>query len=146
MPRAYLTSARTLKDSRWTAGLRLEDFGSAPRLVKAAAGDSKGAVIWSPAFNDLTPAQVKEAQALGLRVVPWTVNQRADMARLMDWGVDGIITDDPAMLRDVMRERGLALPARGSRAERAAHTWRVARARCAPAERLRDRPAHAAPR
>ena len=43
LPRAYLTSARTLKDSRWTSGLRLEDFGSAPQLVKAAAGDSKGA-------------------------------------------------------------------------------------------------------
>ncbi|MBT2299129.1 glycerophosphodiester phosphodiesterase [Variovorax paradoxus] len=111
MQRAYLTSTRTLKDSRWTSGLRLEDFGSAPRLVKAAAGESKGAVIWSPSFNDLTAAQVKEAQSLGFQVVPWTVNQRADMAKLMDWKVDGIITDDPAVLRDVMRERGLALPA-----------------------------------
>lgn len=110
MQRAYLTSGRTLKDSRWTSGLRLEDFGSAPRLVKAAAGESKGAVIWSPAFNDLTAAQVREAQSLGFQVVPWTVNQRADMAKLMDWKVDGIITDDPAILRDVMRERGLTLP------------------------------------
>jgi len=45
--------------------------------------------------------------------VPWTVNERADMARLMDWGVDGLITDDPAILRDVMSERGVPLPARG---------------------------------
>ena len=110
MSRAYLTTGRTLKDPRWTTGLRLEDFGSAPRLVKAAAGESKGAVTWSPAFNDLTAAQVKEAQSLGFRVVPWTVNQRADMAKLMDWEVDGIITDDPAILRDVMRERGLGRP------------------------------------
>jgi glycerophosphoryl diester phosphodiesterase len=78
--------------------------------VKAAAGESKGTVVWSPAFNDLTAAQVKEARSLGFQVVPWTVNQRADMAKLMDWKVDGIITDDPAILRDVMRERGLALP------------------------------------
>jgi glycerophosphoryl diester phosphodiesterase len=113
MPRAYLTSARTLKDSQWTLGLRLEDFGSAPRLVKAAVGDSKGPVIWSPAFNDLTPALVKEAHALGFLVLPWTVNDRADMARLMEWGVDGIITDDPAILRDVMSERGVPLPPRG---------------------------------
>ncbi|SDC05202.1 glycerophosphoryl diester phosphodiesterase [Variovorax sp. CF079] len=110
MRRAYLTSGRTLKDSRWTSSLRLEDFGSVPRLVKAAAGESKGAVVWSPSFNDLTAAQVKEAQSLGFQVVPWTVNQRADMAKLMDWQVDGLITDDPAVLRDVMRERGLALP------------------------------------
>jgi len=112
MPRAYLTSAGTLKDSRWTAGLRLEDFGSAPRLVKAAAGATKGPVIWSPAFKDLTPALVKEAHALGLQVLPWTVNERVDMTHLMDWGVDGIITDDPAILRDVMGERGMPLPAR----------------------------------
>ncbi len=110
LPRAYLTSSRTLKDSRWTSGLRIEDFGSAPRLVKAAAGGGKAPVIWSPAYNDLTSAQVDEAHALGLQVLPWTVNQRADLARLMDWKVDGIITDDPLLLRDVMRERGLALP------------------------------------
>lgn len=115
MPRAYLTSARTLKDSRWTAGLRIEDFGTAPRLVKAAAGDAQGPVIWSPAYNDLSPALVQEAHALGLAVLPWTVNQRADMARLLDWGVDGIITDDPSILRDLLGERGVALPARRGR-------------------------------
>lgn len=113
LPRAYLTSARTLKDSRWTAGLRMEDFGSAPRLVKAAAGAARAPVIWSPAYNDLTQAQVQEAHALGLQVLPWTVNQRADLARLMDWKVDGIITDDPLPLRELMRERGLAPPTPG---------------------------------
>ncbi|MEJ8811235.1 glycerophosphodiester phosphodiesterase [Variovorax ureilyticus] len=111
--RAYLTTARTLGDSRWTAGLRLEDFGSAPRLVKAAAGDGPGKVIWSPAFKELTPELLKEAHALGLQVLPWTVNERADMIRLIDWGVDGIITDDPAILRDVMGEKKMALPVRG---------------------------------
>lgn len=119
MPRAYLTSSRTLKDPRWTAGLRIEDFGSAPRLVKAAAGDGQGPVTWSPAYNDLTPALVKEAHALGLAVLPWTVNQRADMARLLDWGVDGLITDDPAILRDLLRERGAVLPP--------ARTWKADR-------------------
>ncbi len=119
LPRAYLTSARTLQDARWTAGRRAADFASTPRLVQAAAAgdgaaaDDDGAapVTWSPAFPDLTPAQVDEAHALGLRVLPWTVNRRADMARLLDWGVDGLITDSPDLLREVMRERGLALPA-----------------------------------
>ena len=115
LPRAYLTSARTLKDSRWSAGLRIEDFGSAPKLVKAAAGDGSGPVIWSPAYGELTPALVKEAHALGLAVLPWTVNQRADMTRLLDWGVDGIITDDPAILRDLLGERGVPLPAKRGR-------------------------------
>jgi len=110
LQRAYLTDGRTLGDPRWTSGLRLEDFGSVPRLVKAAAGNSPGKVIWSPAFDDLTAAQIQEAHGLGFLVVPWTVNQRADMAKLMDWKVDGLITDNPALLRDLMRERGMALP------------------------------------
>ena len=47
---------------------------------------------------------------LGLVVTPWTVNNRADMERLIDWGVDGIITDYPSTLRDVMADSGWALP------------------------------------
>jgi len=52
-------------------------------------------------------------------VLPWTMNQRADMARLLDWGVDGLITDDPAILRDLLRERGAVLPP--------ARTWKADR-------------------
>jgi len=113
LPRAYLSSPRTLKDSRWTAGLDAADFASTPQLVKAAAGKPGAPVTWSPAHGDLTRAAIKEAQGLGFKVLPWTVNQRADMLRLMDWGVDGIITDYPDVLRDLMRERGLSLPPPG---------------------------------
>lgn len=117
IPRAYLSSPRTLADARWTQGLELASQGSAPQLVKAAAGSSTTPITWSPAFRDLTQAQIQEAKKLGLLVLPWTVNARADMARLIEWGVDGIITDYPDMLRDVMRERGMPLPA-GSEAAR----------------------------
>ena len=113
MPRAYLSTARTLKDSRWTAGLDAAGFASVPKMVKAAAGTTPGAVIWSPTYADLTPGVIKEAQRLGMKVLPWTVNQRADMLRLMDWGADGLITDYPDVLRDLMRERGLSLPPPG---------------------------------
>jgi hypothetical protein len=44
-------------------------------------------------------------------VVPWTVNQAVDMACLIDWGVDGLITDYPDLLREVMAQR----PMRGCR-------------------------------
>ena len=48
---------------------------------------------------------------LGLLVIPWTVNDRSEMARLIDLGVDGIISDYPDRLRGVMAEKNLPLPA-----------------------------------
>lgn len=116
MPRAYLTTPRTLKDSRWTDGLDAASFASVPQMVRAASANAPGPVVWSPAFADLTPEVIREAHKLGLKVLPWTVNQRADMQRLMDWGADGIITDYPDILRDLMRERGLSLPPPGRNA------------------------------
>lgn len=111
MPRAYLTTARTLKDSRWTAGLNAADFGSTPMLVKAAAGATPGPVVWSPAGSTVTAAAVKEAQTLGFQVIPWTINKQADMTNLMRLGVDGIITDYPDVLRRVVRSQDMPLPA-----------------------------------
>lgn len=94
-------------DPRWTAGLVLaEHGGSVPRLVKAA-----GVGTWSPFHGDLTPQTVAEAQQLGLKVVPWTVNDAARMAELIGWKVDGLITDHPERARRVMSEAGLPLPA-----------------------------------
>ena len=111
LSRAWLSSPRTLRDPRWTRGLDVRDFGgSVPRLVQAAAADGHGPAIWSPAFGDLSATQVREAQGLGLRVIPWTVNQPDDLARVMDLGVDGIITDYPDRLSALLRERGLPLP------------------------------------
>ena len=117
LPRAFLTSKRTLADPRWTLGLRAQDFGSVPQLVQAAAahGGGAGTVIWSPNANELTPALLHEAHALGQQVLPWTVNRREDMARLIDWGVDGLITDEPDVLRALRKERGGVLPIRYAR-------------------------------
>jgi glycerophosphoryl diester phosphodiesterase len=58
----------------------------------------------------LTNDALAEAHALGLRVVPWTVNQPRDMEALIDCGVDGLITDRPDLAREVMRAKGLDLP------------------------------------
>ncbi|MGH7552596.1 MAG: glycerophosphodiester phosphodiesterase family protein [Longimicrobiales bacterium] len=43
-------------------------------------------------------------------MLPWTVNDLTDMEGLIGWGVDGMITDRPDRLRDVMAARGLPLP------------------------------------
>ena len=92
--------------SPWTAGLDIDDFGgSAPRLVAAA-----GCTVWSPNFRNVTAQSLAEARALQLKVIPWTVNGRADMERLIPMGVSGIITDYPDRLRAVMMEKDMPLP------------------------------------
>ncbi|WP_258805059.1 glycerophosphodiester phosphodiesterase family protein [Pseudarthrobacter sp. NS4] len=87
-------------------GIDIDDYDGS--LPKAAA--AQGYDVISPAFRSVTPEMVAEAHALGLPVIPWTVNTTADMERLMDLGVDGIITDYPTRLRTLMEERGLKLP------------------------------------
>jgi glycerophosphoryl diester phosphodiesterase len=94
------------RNPAWTAGLDIARYdGSVPRLVRAA-----GCNTWSSLFRNLTPALIDEAHGLGLTVLPWTVNDPADMARLLDWKVDGLITDYPDRARKVMADRGLPLP------------------------------------
>ena len=92
--------------SAWLGGLDPDDYGgSVPRLVQAA-----GCRTWSPRHRDLAADARAEAHRLGLRVVPLTVNEPADMKALVDLGVDGLITDRPDLLRRVMEEKGLPLP------------------------------------
>ncbi|MGK7059482.1 glycerophosphodiester phosphodiesterase [Bradyrhizobium sp. 1050_B9_N1_2] len=114
IPTVYLTlqrgSGQTValdKATNWTAGFSPADHGgSLPRTIKAAGG-----TVWSPYFGDVTEAVVSEAHTLGLRIVVWTVNKREDMARMIELGVDGIISDRPDLLRQVAGEKGIALPA-----------------------------------
>jgi glycerophosphoryl diester phosphodiesterase len=107
---SYLTAADCLDPPGvWTAGLKLAEHGSLPRMVSAAAG-GRARVTWSPDHEMLTPAAVREALALGLGVLPWTVNHAPDMGRLIDWGITGLITDFPDRARAVLRARGMALP------------------------------------
>ena len=50
---------------------------------------------------------VAEAHRRSLQVHVWTINDADEMGRLIDLGVDGLMTDRPQVLRDVLLERGL---------------------------------------
>jgi glycerophosphoryl diester phosphodiesterase len=51
--------------------------------------------IYSPYFKLLNAEVVKKAHEMGIKVVPWTVNETAEMQKMLDLGVDGVITDYP---------------------------------------------------
>jgi glycerophosphoryl diester phosphodiesterase len=80
--------------------------GSQPQAVHAAGGRT-----WSPSYETLDSAALIEARALGLKVVPWTVNEPGFIERFLDLGVDGIITDYPERVRAELARRGMPLPA-----------------------------------
>ena len=54
----------------------------------------------------VTPRFVRRCQRRGIAVHVWTIDDAAEMHRLLDLGVDGIMTDRPAVLRDVLVARG----------------------------------------
>jgi glycerophosphoryl diester phosphodiesterase len=55
-----------------------------------------------PRADLVTRDLVEAGHRLGMRIVPWTVNDPRHMRALADLGVDGIVTDQPALLRDVL--------------------------------------------
>jgi len=97
----------------WTGGELVKDHGgSIPRMVKELGGS-----CWEPEDVELTKAALDEAHGLGLKVVVWTWPEHSGsafdpvtVARMIDWGVDGIITDDPGRLISTLAARGYVTP------------------------------------
>ncbi|MGV9807114.1 glycerophosphodiester phosphodiesterase family protein [Micromonospora chersina] len=107
--------------SPWLGGLDADDFGG--DFVRAAAaipgvttlspnyGFPQNGTVADPAFRFYPdPKMIADAHARGLTVVPWTCDDPATVAALMDLGVDGIITNYPDRVRQLMAERGMRLP------------------------------------
>ncbi len=113
IPTVYLSAQQKFFDnidaargeSPWTAGIAYRDHQSVAKMVKAAGGK-----VWSPFFGDLDEAKLDEAHQLGLAVVVWTVNEPEQIAKMIDMGVDGIISDRPDRVRHEMRKRGMPIP------------------------------------
>lgn len=57
----------------------------------------------NPALGDMTEATVDQIHGYGLETHVWTVNGGQDMRRAISWGVDGVITNYPQVLREILR-------------------------------------------
>ncbi|WP_431777475.1 glycerophosphodiester phosphodiesterase [Ottowia caeni] len=91
-------------------GMARDAYPSVAHMAKAA-----GCAAWSPNYQSLNIDRVRAARALGLQVLPWTVNEAADMDQLIAWGVDGIVTDYPDRLRTALLRAGRPVPATGAK-------------------------------
>jgi glycerophosphoryl diester phosphodiesterase len=85
--------------SPWTAGWDVDDYGSIPQLIKAVGGSH-----WAPRHTQITADALEKAQGLGMKVHVWTVDEKHHMIRLIEMGVDGIITNRPDRLKAVLSE------------------------------------------
>ena len=55
----------------------------------------------------ISPGMIEYAHSRGVEVQPWTINDKSDMVRLINWGVDGIFTDDPGLLAEILNDMGM---------------------------------------
>jgi glycerophosphoryl diester phosphodiesterase len=99
---ALAESATVAPGTRWLAGLDPGDLTAAARAA--------GATVLSPSDRLTTPELIEKAHGLGLQVVPWTLNEPTAMARCIDWGIDGFVTDYPDRARGVLESYDLPLP------------------------------------
>lgn len=89
--------------SPWLAGININAYYG--DYVKA--DHAIGADALSVYYKELSPNLVDEAHQFGMHVLAWTVNDPRDINMLIDMGVDGVISDKPWILKDVLVKRGI---------------------------------------
>jgi glycerophosphoryl diester phosphodiesterase len=86
--------------SPWMAGFDIDDFaGSIPRAIQAAGGR-----YWAPYYKQVTSNTIQKAHQLGIQVFVWAPDSPSEMQRLIEAGVDGIITNRPDILKSLRKK------------------------------------------
>lgn len=106
--------------SPWTGGIDMDDFDcNLPAAAASFGADAISPVHGLPQNGRITDEDyqafttqemVEQAHDLGMKVIPWTINDPATMEHLIELGVDGIITDYPDRLRELLTQRNEPLP------------------------------------
>ncbi len=99
------TKKKTIfEDSPWLGKkFPSEDLFLLPKIIKSLEGH-----IWSAFYRDVTKQNIDLAHELGLAVNVWTVNRESDIVRMIEYGVDGIITDYPKKTQDICLSRNIS--------------------------------------
>jgi len=99
------TKKKTIfEDSPWLGKkFPLDDLFLLPKIIKSLEGH-----VWSVFYRDVTKQNIDLAHELGLAVIVWTVNRESDIVRMIDYGVDGIITDYPKKTQDICLSRNIS--------------------------------------
>lgn len=80
-------------------------------IVSPGYSNPYGQKVGDPGFALIADRRfISRAHRLGLKVIPWTINDPATMNAQIDAGADGIITDYPTRLRAVLQQRGMRVP------------------------------------
>lgn len=109
IPTVYLSlegaSLNNIKPGRpgsspWMAGLDIDDFaGSIPGAIQAAGGR-----YWAPYYKQVTFNDIQKAHQFGIQVMVWAPDFPSEMERLIEMGVDGIITNRPDILKSIVEK------------------------------------------
>jgi len=99
------TKKKTIfEDSPWMEKkFPSEDIFLLPKIIKSLEGH-----VWSVFYRDVTKQNVDLAHELGLAVIVWTVNRESDIIRMINYGVDGVITDYPKKMQDICLSRNIS--------------------------------------
>ncbi len=107
MPTSFLTELPNNTD-----GIGEDSSNAIGPDLRACAADipdmvkKEGGLFWCPYFKDVTVKSIKHAQNIGLCVGVWTVNEEIDIDKMIDFGVDAIVTDYPERLQQRLFKRG----------------------------------------
>ena len=111
IPRAYLTFQQEkgmkikktiYSKSPWIDHIPLTIVYDLPKIIKELGGSA-----WHPYYKDINKKAVKDAHDNNLPVNVWTVNDEDDMLKMIEYGVDGIMTDYPLRLKNLCEKRAI---------------------------------------
>ena len=98
------TKKNIYENSPWMAkNYSLDELFLLPNIIKSLEGH-----VWSAFYRDVTKQNVELAHKHGLATCVWTVNREQDIIRMIEYGVDGIITDYPKKVQEICKSKNIS--------------------------------------